>query len=281
MPKVYQAAKALSSATSDYIGSSAGIAESELNIKNIEDTLALDIEDLGKKQFAASLVLKSLDALGIGDALEGQEIIQEESAREAYGESDYVKESAYKEYIEEIDPTGDGDLTTDIFKADPFMQAQFEQAGGVDSYGSSDNMLSYDEFKETDAYSKYLEGFKATPTKQGLFGKYGATAFFSPQKYGDKEFTYKQARKTGKLFGEGKMFGDQELFSLLENRMTAPMYPSLDEVSGGQLNNTFAKRIKETMGSGDWSDLSKLWKEKGYYKKFGIDYTTFTTRYNK
>jgi hypothetical protein len=277
MPKVSQASKKLSSAQSAYIGSSKGIAESELNIKDIEDRLALDVSDLGKKQFAASLVLSSLDALGIGDALEGQEIIQEEAAREAYG--DYSKAPGYKKYIEEIDPTGEGDLSTDISQADPYMKEQFEQAGGVDNYGS--NVLSYDQFKETDAYSKYLEGFKATPTKQGLFGKYGPTSWFSPKKYGDKEFTYKQARKTGKLFGEGKMFGDQELFSLLENRMTAPMYPSLDAVSGGQLNNTFAKRIQETLGSGDWSDLNKLWKEKGYDKKFGIDYTTFTTRYNK
>ena len=163
-----------------------------------------------------------------------------------------------------------GDVSGSIKKLTPSL-SEVEMSGKT----------SWDEYKSTDAGKEYIEGFKATPTKQGLFGKYGPTSWFSPKKYGDKEFTYKQARKTGKLFGEGKMFGDQELFSLLENRMGGSMYPSLDEVSGGKLNNTFAKRIQETMGSGDWSDLSKLWKEKGYDKKFGIDYTTFTTRYNK
>ena len=202
MPKVSQAAKALSSAQSAYIGSSKGIAESELNIKNIEDTLALDIEDLGKKQFAASLVLKSLDALGIEDALEGRKILQEEAARESYDKGlASEKQTAYESYIKsEADPTSDAGMSTNISEADPFMVKQFEES-------SFTNLSpSWDEYKATDAGKEYIEGFKATPTKQGLFGKYGLTSFFSPQKYGDKEFTYKQARKTGRLFGEGKMF---------------------------------------------------------------------------
>jgi len=279
MPKVSQAAKALSSAQSAYIGSSKGIAESELNIKNIEDTLALDIEDLGKKQFAASLVLSSLDSLGVGDALEGQEIIQEEAARESYSEGiASEKQTAYESYIKsEVDPTGDAGISTDISESDPFMVKQFEQ--------TADLSPSWDEYKATDAGKKYIKDFKATSTKQGLFGELGATAFFSPKKYGDEEFTYKQARKTGKMFGEGSAFGDKELFSLLENRMNESMniekYPSLYDVSGGNLTPTFAKDIMNNLGDGDWSDLNKLWKEKGFDKKFDIDYTTFSTRYKK
>ena len=287
MPKVSQASKKLSSAQSAYIGSSAGIAESELNIKDIEDRLALDVSDLGKKQFAASLVLSSLDALGIGDALEGQEIIQEEAAREAYSDVSKPTDTAdtptteYAGHLTDTLSAGD-DLGFDMSSLKVYHPPSDDgtltpSLSKVEMSGKS----SWDEYKVTDAGKEYIEGFKATPTKEGLFGKYGATSWFSPKKYGDKEFTYKQARKTGKLFGEGKMFGDQELFSLLENRMGGSMYPSLDEVSGGKLNNTFAKRIKETLGSGDWSDLNKLWKEREYDKKFDIDYTTFTTRYNK
>ena len=300
MPKVSQAAKKLSSAQSAYIGSSKGIAGNELNIKNIYDTLALDQEQLGRRTFAASLGLTALDALGIDDAKKGQKIIQEESAKEAYGEElKLEKETAYESYVNKLDSesftdlgtysynkedetwkyakTEGADLSTDISKADPSMVKQFEQ--------TTDFSPSWDEFKETDAYSKYLEGFKATSTKEGLFGKYGATSWFSPKKYGDKEFSYKQARKTGKLFGEGGMFGDQELFDLLEDRMGGAMslgdYPSLDKVSGGKLTSTFAKEIQNNLGDGDWSDLNKIWNEKDYTKKFGIDYTTFSTRYKK
>ena len=87
------------------------------------------------------------------------------------------------------------------------------------------------------------------------------------------------------MFGEGSPYGDKELFSLLENRMNESMdiekYPSLYDVSGGNLTPTFAKDIMNNLGDGDWSDLNNLWKEKGFDKKFGIDYTTFTTRYKK
>ena len=291
MPKVSQAAKALSSAQSAYIKSSKGIAESELDIKDIYDTLALDQEQLGRTTFAASLGLTALDALGLDDAIAGQKILQEESAREAY-ESD---DSFIEDY--NIDEMNLGESVIGGKESPIPLQggsAEFESYGDVSksmkkltpslSEVEMSGKASWDEFKETDAYSKYLEGFKATPTKEGLFGKWGATSWFSPKKYGDKEFSYKQARKTGKLFGEGGMFGDQELFDLLEDRMGGSMsfggYPSLDRVSGGKLTSTFAQQIQNNLGTGSWDEYNKLWKKKGFDKMTGIDYTTFSTRYN-
>ena len=61
MPKVSQAAKALSSAQSAYIGSSKGIAESELNIKNIEEDYVFGQSQINKMIRDSKKIEKKFD----------------------------------------------------------------------------------------------------------------------------------------------------------------------------------------------------------------------------